>query len=757
MPRTKQTKKVFLPTGGGGFRLPTRTNRRTNSTHTTHPSQSNLGANSTNTDSEIEDKSNFSGGESSDNEMDRSECSGSDSSTQSAVVAEAVECDSTAEQTNLHGNGCETNQVASALLASEQNATMITVNYSGMQTRKGQMSKTGDLEKYTINILPSMSIEDLTTSIFSHVKRYPDLSPYKLILHLGDDDSNPIDTNSKATVGELHLVHQGFYRVHLVLRDQPEVRITATEAKRRHDQQIEAKKRRVEEEMKRMEEEMMQAIYPSKPKKRISATEAKQIHEQQIEKKKQKCSDSKLQKNTKPAKPSKKLATVSNPSKTKGVTPKAKQDTSKKEKRRNSDTKHGSIKKGGHQKKDKNNNPHFTGLGRRLVDGQYVGQPLRVNKETAMAMLFQVEKFRGKEMTTFKDIQDRFRDELVAENKGASRLMTLVNGDFKIKRLNDTGNAGVLGGEMARSAGKVFQVSWYCNIENKEMTETFEKTKKKLLPASFKIAAYYLRSINEQPRMDTLIRFFPELVWQAVHNKLLEDKLQIGQPINDLDSLINDTMYTEEFHASSKRLRKLSEKGAENLRQDMEDKGYFEADIHKFEQAMKTHNIERAVEGLLNGMELIDIKLDDLEPDYSGQNTVFVTSVMCKEGVTKEDNQVMEEDDNQKEENMVLDNSVEDLEKNRGEEINGLLMEIINHNPIVYDTLRSTNTHSPLDFYRVWCKLPSSLFLAFIKQHDPRCCVDETMIECWFKKAEEVLTANPWLDQYCIGLGQKEC
>ena len=116
----------------------------------------------------------------------------------------------------------------------------------------------------------------------------------------------------------------------------------------------------------------------------------------------------------------------------------------------------------------------------------------------------------GKKMTTFKDIQDRFRDELVAENKGQSRLMTLVKGDFKIKRLNDTGNAGVLGGEMARSAGKVFQVSWYCNIEKKEMTETFEKTKKKLLPASFKIAAYYLRSINEQPRMDTLIRFFPE-------------------------------------------------------------------------------------------------------------------------------------------------------------------------------------------------------------------------------------------------------
>jgi hypothetical protein len=69
-----------------------------------------------------------------------------------------------------------------------------------------------------------------------------------------------------------------------------------------------------------------------------------------------------------------------------------------------------------------------------------------------------------------------------------------------------------------------FQVSWYCDVEKKEMTETFEKTKKKLLSASFKIAAYYLRSINKQPRMDTLIQFFPELVWQAVHNKLLDDK-----------------------------------------------------------------------------------------------------------------------------------------------------------------------------------------------------------------------------------------
>ena len=112
-----------------------------------------------------------------------------------------------------------------------------------------------------------MSIEDLTTSIFSHVKRHPDLSPYKLILHLGDDDSNPIDTNSKATVGELNLVHKGFYRVHLVLKNQPKLRITATEAKQIHDQQIEANKQRMEEAMKRMEEEMIQAIHPIKPRK----------------------------------------------------------------------------------------------------------------------------------------------------------------------------------------------------------------------------------------------------------------------------------------------------------------------------------------------------------------------------------------------------------------------------------------------------------------------------------------------------------
>jgi hypothetical protein len=133
------------------------------------------------------------------------------------------------------------------------------------------------------------------------------------------------------------------------------------------------------------------------------------------------------------------------------------------------------AKKGGHQKKDKNNNPNITGQGRLLSDGKYVGQPLRVNKETAMTMLLQVEKFRGKKMTTFKDIQDRFRDDLVLENKGQSRLMTLVEGGFKITRLNDTSNGGVLGGEMTRSAGKVFQVSWYCNIENKEMTETLRK------------------------------------------------------------------------------------------------------------------------------------------------------------------------------------------------------------------------------------------------------------------------------------------
>ena len=257
-----------------------------------------------------------------------------------------------------------------------------------------------------------------------------------------------------------------------------------------------------------------------------------------------------------------------------------------------------------------------------------------------------------------------------------------------------------------------------------------------------------------------MIQFFPDLVWQAVHNKLLKDKQQIGQPIN-LDSLINETMYTEEFYGASKRLRKLSKKGAENLRQDMENKGYAEGDIITFEKAIKTHNIERAVEGLLNGMELIDIKLDDLEPDYSGQNTVFVTSVMCKEGVTEEGNQEMEEEDDQEEddnqEELVGADNSEDLERgHQGEEIDGFLMEIIDHNQIVYETLRSTNTHSPIDFYGVWCKCPPTLFLAFIKQHNPRCCVDEALIECWFKKAEEVLTVNTWLKQYCIGLGHRE-
>jgi hypothetical protein len=108
--------------------------------------------------------------------------------------------------------GGENNQMDRQLLECEDTvgATIITVNYSGMQTRKGQMSKTVDFKKYSIEIFPSMSIKDLTTSIFSHVKRHPDLSPYKLVLHLGEDDSNPIDTNIKATVGELNLVHQGF-------------------------------------------------------------------------------------------------------------------------------------------------------------------------------------------------------------------------------------------------------------------------------------------------------------------------------------------------------------------------------------------------------------------------------------------------------------------------------------------------------------------------------------------------------------------
>ena len=83
----------------------------------------------------------------------------------------------------------------------------------------------------------------------------------------------------------------------------------------------------------------------------------------------QKCSDTKRQKNTEPAKSSNKV-TTSNPSRTKGVTPKAKNPMSKKEKRCNSDTKHGSIAINSSQQKtnNKNNNPNITGPGRRLTD-----------------------------------------------------------------------------------------------------------------------------------------------------------------------------------------------------------------------------------------------------------------------------------------------------------------------------------------------------------------------------------------------------
>ena len=247
---TKQTQRVFLPSGRRGYPLPTRNNQQAN---------------------RVADDNNRSNDENG-MEIDSSKLSESDSSVESAVVAEEVECDNIAEATNQHVSGSDSNQVDRRMPESEDTAgatgaTNITVNYSGMQSRKGEMLKTGNVKMYSIEISPSMSIEDLTTSIFSHVKCHPDLSSYKLILYLGDDDSNPIDTNSKATVGELNLVHQGFYRVHLVLNDQPYVRKTATEAKQIHEQQIETRKQSMEEAMKQAEEAMKQAIYPSKPKK----------------------------------------------------------------------------------------------------------------------------------------------------------------------------------------------------------------------------------------------------------------------------------------------------------------------------------------------------------------------------------------------------------------------------------------------------------------------------------------------------------
>ena len=118
----------------------------------------------------------------------------------------------------------------------------ITVNFSGFgfQSKKGVMRESSDSNMYSIEIPPSMSIDDLKNSIFRNVKsRPPDLSQFDMKLIFRE---NYIETNDKVTVEELNLVHQRFYHVELVLKDQPRGRMTATEAKKCHEERIKKRK-----------------------------------------------------------------------------------------------------------------------------------------------------------------------------------------------------------------------------------------------------------------------------------------------------------------------------------------------------------------------------------------------------------------------------------------------------------------------------------------------------------------------------------
>ena len=90
-------------------------------------------------------------------EIESSKLLESDSSVESAIVAEEVECDNIAEATNQHVSGSDSNQVDRQMPESEDTAgatgaTNITVNYSGMQSRKGEMLKTGNVKMYSIEI-----------------------------------------------------------------------------------------------------------------------------------------------------------------------------------------------------------------------------------------------------------------------------------------------------------------------------------------------------------------------------------------------------------------------------------------------------------------------------------------------------------------------------------------------------------------------------------------------------------------------------
>ena len=126
---------------------------------------------------------------------------------------------------------------------------IIKVRYIGFQSRKG-VNRTVSRDKriHSIEILPAMSTDDMKNTIFQHVKSPPpDLSRFDMKLIFGADDTHTIETKGKITVDELNLVRQRCYHVELVLKDQPRVRMSATEAKKIHEEMIKRKKLKMEE------------------------------------------------------------------------------------------------------------------------------------------------------------------------------------------------------------------------------------------------------------------------------------------------------------------------------------------------------------------------------------------------------------------------------------------------------------------------------------------------------------------------------
>ena len=126
---------------------------------------------------------------------------------------------------------------------------IIKVRYIGFQSRKG-VNRTVSRDKriHSIEILPAMSTDDMKNTIFQHVKSPPpDLSRFDMKLIFGADDTHTIETKGKITVDELNLVRQRCYHVELVLKDQPHVRMSATEAKKIHEEMIKRKKLKMEE------------------------------------------------------------------------------------------------------------------------------------------------------------------------------------------------------------------------------------------------------------------------------------------------------------------------------------------------------------------------------------------------------------------------------------------------------------------------------------------------------------------------------